>query len=236
MTGRSGWSRAVVDARACLASCRAGRDRSKDRRWILERAPVVQLPWSRRYRSVTGFPRRGHRHGRGCGTPGAARARGALPGAVFLAICFDAPRLSGSKTPGGADTRDRHTNHTNRTPSKPTHPPLFGMLFLLCIGNKFLCSPSTFVTLWFLFRRAHLASRCPHVLGRRDSLFHARALPLMLTHVHRPPFCFVQPGLLGIGSTVRPYDLRTLLAAGVCAARRAPSTHAMFGGSTCPAP
>jgi len=83
---------------------------------------------------------------------------------------------------------------------------------------------------------AHLAC-CPNVIaGRRDSLFHARALPLMLTHVHRPPFCFVQPGVLGIGSTVRPYDLRTLLAAGVCAARRAPSTHAMFGGSTCPAP
>jgi len=94
---------------------------------------------------------------------------------------------------------------------------------------------STFVTL-FLLRPRYLAC-CPNVIaGRRDSLFHARALPLMLTHVHRPPFCFVQPGVLGIGSTVRPYDLRTLLAAGVCAARRAPSTHAMFGGSTCPAP
>lgn len=112
---------------------------------------------------------------------------------------------------------------------------------------KILNSADLLHVLYFRVPPRQLSSRCSSfvaltsrvanvIAGRRDSLFHARALPLMLTHVHRPPFCFVQPGVLGIGSTVRPYDLRTLLAAGVCAARRAPSTHAMFGGSTCPAP
>ena len=115
----------------------------------------------------------------------------------------------------------------------------FGLIFEM----KFYCSAGK--STYFGVAQPHSSCsrssprrhRCPDVsAGTRDSLFHARALPLVLTHVHRLPFRFVQPGLMGIGSAVRPYDLRTLLAAGVCAARRAPSTHAMFGGSACPAP
>ena len=224
--------------RAVAPGCRAGRDRSKDRRWILERAPVVQLPWSRRYRSVTGFPRRGHRHSRGCGTPSSPCPWCAARGRVSSNL-FRRPPIIRFKNTGGSRTHETDTRTTQTEPPQ-NHRGL--ECYSYYVSSYYYGSeinplqPSTFVTLWFLLRRAHLASRCPHVLGRRDSLFHARALPLMLTHVHRPPFCSVQPGLLGIGSTVRPYDLRTLLAAGVCAARRAPSTHAMFGGSTCPAP